>query len=177
MPLTCVLTVDSLVPSWRPTCLLGSLCTTRCTISASRCESTACPLTSLTNARVDLMTALRPFATDSGSPRVHIDGPDTLFVDDATSADIVVRSVQEIVTNAVRHANAQNLWITIAGSGRGIELQARDDGRGAAALVCGNGLAGMRERFAESSGSLEFTTAAGRGFEVRGFLPRLEAAP
>lgn len=125
---------------------------------------------------LDLMIALRPLASDNATPRLHIEGPDTLIVDDAGAADIVLRSVQEIVTNAVRHSGADNLWIAVAASGRGIELRARDDGRGAASLVCGHGLTGMRERFTEASGSLEFKTAPGRGFEVRGFLPRLEPA-
>ena len=121
--------------------------------------------------RVDLMPALRSLAPPAASLQVHVAGPETLMIDDAAAADTIVRSVQEVITNTLRHAGARNLWVTIAASGRGIELHARDDGRGAATVVYGNGLTGMRERFAESAGSLEFKTAPGRGFEVRGFLP------
>jgi hypothetical protein len=34
----------------------------------------------------------------------------------------------------------------------------------------------MRERFAEHAGHVEVSCAEGRGFEVRGFLPRAETA-
>jgi signal transduction histidine kinase len=121
--------------------------------------------------RVDPMSSLRTIAAQTPALRVHVTGPPTLPLDNAATADTIVRSVQELVTNAVRHAGARNLWVTIAASDRGVELVARDDGRGAATVVYGNGLTGMRERFAESAGSLEFNTAPGRGFEARGFLP------
>jgi signal transduction histidine kinase len=126
--------------------------------------------------RVDLMPPLRSVAAQTTSLQVHIAGPDALMLEEAAAAETILRSVQELITNAVRHAGAHNLWISIAASGRGLELHARDDGRGAATVVYGNGLTGMRERFAEAAGSLEFKTAPGRGFEARGFLP-VEAAP
>ena len=52
----------------------------------------------------------------------------------------------------------------------GIELVARDDGRGVDAVRCGNGLRGMRERFAEHAGRIEFSGTGG-GFQVEGFMP------
>jgi signal transduction histidine kinase len=124
---------------------------------------------------VDLMVPLRSLAASAARPQVHIDGPATLMVRDPAAAETVQRSIQEIITNAVRHSAAENLWIAIKTTRRGIELDARDDGRGAAALICGNGLTGMRERFAEAAGSLEFTTAPGRGFQVHGVIPHLES--
>lgn len=126
---------------------------------------------------VDVMPPLRAFAAAGSRPHVRIAGPETLMVYDAAAADTVLRSIQEIITNAVRHSDADNLWIAMKATARGIELHARDDGRGAAAVICGNGLTGMRERFVELAGSLEFSTAAGRGFEVRGFIPRMESTP
>jgi signal transduction histidine kinase len=84
--------------------------------------------------------------------------------------------VQEIITNTARHAAAQNLWITIVQRPDGIDLHARDDGRGSPDVRWGNGLRGMRERFEEYAGRIEFQSIAGQGFEVRGFMPRPEAA-
>ena len=46
-----------------------------------------------------------------------------------------------------------------------------DDGRGVANLEWGNGLSGMRERFEEHAGRVEFDAGDGRGFEVHGFMP------
>ena len=79
--------------------------------------------------------------------------------------------MQEVVTNAARHAGASNLWIRIERTADGIALHARDDGRGSAAVTWGNGLTGMRERFEEHAGRVEIVSAAGRGFEVHGFMP------
>ena len=44
---------------------------------------------------------------------------------------------------------------------------------GAAPMPCvvGNGLTGMRERFEQYAGHVEFTAGRGTGFEIRGFLP------
>ena len=44
----------------------------------------------------------------------------------------VVHCVQEIVTNAVRHSGARNLWIELRAAEDGLRVVARDDGRGVA---------------------------------------------
>jgi signal transduction histidine kinase len=92
-------------------------------------------------------------------------------VDDASRAETLLRCVQEIMTNTARHADAQNLWIRLDARADGIALHARDDGRGADVIACGNGLTGMRERFELHAGHVEFSAGRGTGFEVRGFLP------
>jgi signal transduction histidine kinase len=126
--------------------------------------------------RVDLAQALKAMTTARGAMTIHLDLPESLPVEEADRAQAVVRCVQEIITNAARHSSAANLWIRIAPHPRGIEVHARDDGRGAAVVTWGHGLVGMRERFAALSGSIEVTTAAGGGFEVRGFMPGPGAA-
>ena len=102
--------------------------------------------------------------------------PESVDVDDAAQAHALLRCVQEIITNTARHAAARNLWIRVERRPDGIAIHARDDGRGAAEVTWGNGLKGMRERFEEHAGRVEITSAAGRGFEVHGFMPRAEAA-
>jgi signal transduction histidine kinase len=102
---------------------------------------------------------------------IHLDLPETLHVDDSGRAEILIRCVQEVITNTVRHAQARNLWIRLEARPDGIALHANDDGRGADALVFGNGLTGMRERFEQYAGRVEFSSGGGSGFEVRGFLP------
>jgi signal transduction histidine kinase len=126
--------------------------------------------------RVDLAQTIRTLATDDAALRIHLDMPDSLPVDDAGQAHALLRSVQEIITNARRHGGARNLWIRLDRRPEGIDLHARDDGRGAAELTVGHGLTGMRERFEEFAGRVEFTPGPGRGFEVHGFMPRPETA-
>jgi signal transduction histidine kinase len=124
------------------------------------------------NGKVDLAGALRPLAAGAGELRVHLEMPDVLYLEDSAQAQAMVRCVQETITNAARHGGARNLWIRVGTRAGGVELHASDDGRGApAAMKCGNGLTGMRERFEEYAGHVEFTTSPGRGFEVRAFMP------
>jgi len=122
--------------------------------------------------RVDLAQAVKAVTSEHGMMKIHLDIPETLPIDEPDRAHALVRCVQEIVTNATRHGEAANLWIRIAAQPGGIALHARDDGRGAREVVWGHGLTGMRERFAELSGSIDVTAGSGRGFEVRGFMPR-----
>jgi signal transduction histidine kinase len=122
-------------------------------------------------ASIDVVEAIRPLVEDAGDLHVHLDAPPALQLDSAARAHAVVRCVQEVVTNARRHAGARNVWIRISAGEDGLELDARDDGRGAETVECGHGLNGMRERFEEHGGRAEFRAAPGRGFEVRAFLP------
>jgi signal transduction histidine kinase len=128
------------------------------------------------DSQLDLAAAVRALAGAAGPMQVHLEMPDAVDVDDAGQAHALLRCVQEVITNASRHAAARNLWIRIEPTAAGIDLRARDDGRGTAQVTWGNGLRGMRERFEEFAGRFEVTSAAGRGFEVHGFMPRAEAA-
>jgi signal transduction histidine kinase len=126
--------------------------------------------------RIDLAQGVRALAREDGRLKIHLDMPETLPIDEPDRADALVRCVQEIITNATRHGDAANLWIRIAPQPDGIELHARDDGRGALHLTWGHGLTGMRERFGELSGSIDVTPGVDRGFEVHGFMPHAGTA-
>ena len=124
--------------------------------------------------RFDLSEALRTLARVPGALQIHLSLPDRLDVEEPAQAHALLRCVQEIITNTARHADARNLWIALESRADGIALHARDDGRAAGPVTPGHGLTGMRERFEEFSGRVEFS-AAGGGFEVRGFMPRPQA--
>ena len=129
------------------------------------------------SSRFDLAKAVRTLVAEpSGRLAIHLEAPDTIPVDDDAHAHALLRCVQEIVTNATRHSDARNLWLTIAPGSDGVTVHGRDDGRGAAHVAWGHGLTGMRERFEAQAGHVEVRTSAGRGFEVHGFLPRTQAA-
>jgi signal transduction histidine kinase len=120
---------------------------------------------------IDLTQAIRALGDDVPGMSIHFELPPALGVEDGERAEAVLRCVQEIITNATRHAQARNVWIRIEPSPGGISLQAHDDGRGAAQLALGHGLTGMRERFAVFAGSVEFEAPPGAGFTVRAFMP------
>jgi signal transduction histidine kinase len=115
-------------------------------------------------AAVGAMTAI-------AKPEVHLDIDDDLEFTDPDQAHALVRCMQEIVTNTVRHADADHLWITVSRTGAGVVISARDDGRGTAEVLPGNGIIGMRERLARLGGSLTTTSAPGQGFRLEARLP------
>jgi signal transduction histidine kinase len=128
------------------------------------------------SSRFNLAEAVRALATSAAPLEIHLEVPDGIVIDDPLQAHAILRCVQEIITNAARHAAARNLWIAIERQADGIAVTARDDGHGADVVTWGNGLRGMRERFDEYSGRVEFSSAEGRGFEVRAFMPQADLA-
>jgi signal transduction histidine kinase len=125
---------------------------------------------------VDVAAGVRTLVLKVKTPRVHLDAPESLELEDPERANTVIRCVQEIVTNTIKHAGAENLWITLARREGKIELAARDDGRGSGALVPGNGLEGMRERMIALGGELVLETEHGDGFQLRASLPLMATA-
>jgi signal transduction histidine kinase len=124
-------------------------------------------------AGLDVEAALREMVQGIATPKIHLTLPpglgETLRTPERTHA--VFRCVQEIVTNALRHAAADNLWIEITRTAGGLHIRARDDGRGASEWTSGHGLAGMRERVEQAGGRLDVATAAGSGFTLEAVLP------
>ena len=124
---------------------------------------------------IDLAAALQPLSENVPAIDIHMDIEAPLTLDDPERAHVLLRCTQEIITNAVRHANAHNLWISVRREGCNIVVDARDDGRGADLLVAGNGLRGMRERLAQYGGDLRIETQPRphpeAGFRLRLTLP------
>lgn len=58
----------------------------------------------------------------------------------------VYRCMQEALTNAIRHAEATRIDITLRDAGGHLDLRIQDNGRGIGAAPIGRGLAGMQER-------------------------------
>jgi signal transduction histidine kinase len=123
------------------------------------------------DAALDVGQALRRLVRDVPCPRVHLACPERLRTHDTVMAQVLVRCTQEAVTNAMKYANAKNLWIQVSENGAGVELQIADDGEGASEVQAGNGLRGMRERVEELGGSLALDSARRAGFRVRVFVP------
>jgi signal transduction histidine kinase len=120
---------------------------------------------------IGLAQALKTLVAGVAAPQIHLLISEDLAIDDPTRAHIVLRCVQEIITNAIRHAAAANLWIELARTSNGIAIRARDDGRGAKELRPGHGLTGMRERLEQVGGRLEIETQPTKGFRLNAWLP------
>jgi len=120
---------------------------------------------------IGLSQALRALVAGITAPQIHLLIADDLAVDDPMQAHTVLRCVQEIITNAIRHAAADNLWIELARTDSGIAIQARDDGRGSKEVQPGHGLIGMRERLEQVGGRLEIETQPAKGFRLTAWMP------
>ena len=121
--------------------------------------------------RCDLKGALEALSHSVPRPAIHVEispgvrvGPD--------QAHALIRCAQEAVTNAVRHAEASNLWLLVTPEGEGVRLVARNDGSArAASSAPGTGLLGMRERVESLGGKLAVRNGGDTGFTVDAWLP------
>ncbi|MEA2561663.1 MAG: hypothetical protein QOH06_3167 [Acidobacteriota bacterium] len=120
---------------------------------------------------LSLDASLAALVQEIPHPQIHLDVPTGLGLEDPDRAHALLRCVQEIVTNAVRHSGADNLWIEVVRSGNEVKVQARDDGRGVASLKPGNGLTGLSRRLADLGGTLELASAGGEGFRATVCIP------
>ncbi|MGH8191159.1 MAG: sensor histidine kinase [Rhodanobacteraceae bacterium] len=121
---------------------------------------------------IELTTALRDLTEGVPGLEVHLELPQRFAVPDSRRAQILLRCTQEIITNAVRHARARNLWLRFEERPGGqLVLMAHDDGCGALEVRPGNGLTGMRERLAEVGGQLAIHTQRNQGFALEASLP------
>lgn len=85
----------------------------------------------------------------------------------------VMRLVQEVFTNLIRHAGAHRVQVQAWPTGDGVALRVADDGCGfePGATTPGRGLRLMAQRALALGGELELQAAPGRGTAVRLVLP------
>ncbi len=120
---------------------------------------------------VNLADALHTLIEGVPKPRIHLDLPSQDVMTEPQRAQVLLRCVQEMITNSVRHAQAGNLWIRLSMTRDGLAMSARDDGVGADKVAVGNGLMGMAERLKQLGGKLEIESEPGAGFALHAWLP------
>jgi signal transduction histidine kinase len=124
--------------------------------------------------QANLRQALELLSHGIVAPRIHIELPSNVERMNPVCAHVVFRCVQEAITNAIKHAGAQNLWVEMKETGAEWELVVRDDGHGAASILPGNGLKGMAERLEEVGGELKYESRLGAGFTLCARIPSTE---
>ncbi len=90
------------------------------------------------------------------------------------------KSVQELLTNAVKHAHARRVQVTIDQNEREIRIVVTDDGRGFDSSILDAdatnrdvfGLFNIRERLNYFGGRMKVVSGSGRGTEVTLLAPR-----
>lgn len=101
----------------------------------------------------DLRTALQRIASAVQSLDISIEVAPEVTVDEQ-QAQALLRAGQEIITNAVKHAEAYKLWISLEQDSAGVRLTGTNDGFSPRRVVLGHGLQGLRERVELLGGTL-----------------------
>ncbi|WP_165492235.1 sensor histidine kinase [Egibacter rhizosphaerae] len=118
---------------------------------------------------VELEAALAALCTDVQRPRIHLQVDEAIEVDEARLSALM-RAAQEIVTNAIRHSEAENVWLRVSRHEDAIVLIGEDDGGGGADDISfGHGLTGLTERVHELGGRV--SVEPGKGFRVTAQVP------
>ncbi|MGE8279455.1 MAG: sensor histidine kinase [Stenotrophomonas sp.] len=121
--------------------------------------------------QLDMDTALHALAAPLPRPRLQLQRANEVHISDTGKAEIVLRCVQEALTNSARHSDAKVLSVQLQSRGGKLLLTMEDDGQLRGEPRAGNGLTGMRERVAEQGGSLQLQRAASGALQIRVELP------
>jgi signal transduction histidine kinase len=126
--------------------------------------------------RAGLAEAIKGFLAEMGresEARLHADVAEIDLP--APIALLVYHNAREAVMNALKHAQASNIWVEVQHDGDEVVLVVRDDGVGFDPLGPGPeghyGLTMMRERATVASGALEIDSAPGKGTTVTARFP------
>lgn len=120
---------------------------------------------------LNVSRAIELLVRDIPEPRIHLRVDDDLAIFDPLRAEAILRCVQEVVTNTIKHSAAADLWIEIIRTAVGVEVHAHDNGRGAGEVCPGHGLTGMRERIEHVGGRLQTKSRPANGFSVDAWIP------
>ncbi|MET7684486.1 histidine kinase [Streptomyces sp. NPDC005423] len=88
--------------------------------------------------------------------RVELTGRPEVSVESA-----VYFAASEILTNAVKHADAHRVWVDIEHTGGRLRVAVTDDGRGGAVVGAGSGLTGVERRLGTFDGVLTVDSPVG----------------
>jgi len=125
--------------------------------------------------RLGLAGALQALAEES-SARGSVEVETTIEIGEEPGRDeerLVYRLVQEALTNAVKHANASHVTLSVQEGDSEIRIAIRDDGDGfdQSTSTSGRGLTGMRERIELLGGEIEVSSQPGEGTDISARVP------
>ena len=121
-----------------------------------------------TRLRQRLEEAVAQFADSEMRTTVQFSGP--LSVVDAVLADHAEAVVREAISNAVRHANATTMAISVS-VGDELTVDVVDNGCGIGDEITPSGLANLRQRAEEVGGTFSVLKAEGGGTRLRWCAP------
>lgn len=88
--------------------------------------------------------------------------------------NIIYRTVQEGLTNSIKHVKASKILIDIYIMEDGIGLRIKDNGIGCKKIIKGNGLSSIEDRILAVGGKVNFKSDIDRGFLIDALIPLKE---
>lgn len=120
---------------------------------------------------IELSESLRELARPFPRPKLELSLDEAARVPRADQAEVLLRVVQEALTNAARHGPSETLRVELWREADDLILTVEDDGRVNGKVRPGHGLTGMRERLAELEGSLDICKSDSGGLKLTATLP------
>ena len=120
---------------------------------------------------IALAQALATLCAGVPSPAVRLTFEEPLAIASPSTAHTIFRCVQEGLSNAIRHADATLVEVSVQRQVDEIVVRVSDDGNGRRGQPEGSGLRGMRERLAAARGTLAAADRSPRGFALEARLP------
>ena len=119
---------------------------------------------------------------DHDKPELHFAAPDAAAFEKrltSNAATMVFDIMNEAIGNALKHSEAQNIWVELHSSGNVLVASTRDDGKGfdVAAVQAGYssrgslGMVNIYERAALAQGDASIESEPGRGTTVSVRVP------
>ncbi len=86
---------------------------------------------------------------------------------------VLIRVIQEVLNNAIKHASPQNIQVQLLQNGNGKILEIEDDGQGFDTELAstGSGMTNLKKRMATIGGKFDISSARERGTQIRLSLP------
>jgi len=120
---------------------------------------------------IDILAAIAPLVQPMPNLDIRLHTDPDLTLEDSGVAQVILRCVQELITNTIKHARASKLELSLQKLDNLLILKSEDDGVGATLARLGNGLQGMKERVMALNGKLLIQSTPGHGFSVSITLP------
>ncbi len=85
--------------------------------------------------------------------------------------NVIYRTLQEGLTNGIKHGKATRFLIDIMMINDGIELKIKDNGNGCREIIKGNGLSNIEDRISRVHGRVIFSSTINDGFSIDVYMP------
>lgn len=113
--------------------------------------------------KIDLQTSIQDMLVNLPNLNVEMTLEPHLKIDDIQVADAIIKSIQETITNTIKHAKGDTININISSANQDnnqssqLNIEISSNGKLPENVVIGNGLTGIKERFLALGGSASFT--------------------